>query len=224
MKSILIIVAVLFTANLTWAQDAKAKDILDQVSEKTRTYSSISAEFTFSTENKEMDINESNDGFITIKGKNYHLKMKGLKGSKQESEYIIEVFSNGTMLWNYMREGNQVTISDIDDESNELMDPSSIFTIYERGFKSEFVAEKKVGNKTVYQINLFPDSDEYDVSKIEVSIDKATMMISAATLHSTDDNLYSIVVGKLDPNKDFPDSDFVFDVSKYADVEVIDFR
>ncbi len=215
MKSILIIVAVLFTANLSWAQDAKAKQILDEVSEKTRTYTSIYADFTFSMVNKEMEIDEKNEGSIKLKGQKYCVQLPDVG---------VEVFSDGTTLWNYMKEGNQVTISDIDDESSELMDPSSIFTIYERGFKSEYVAEKKMGSKTVYQINLFPDSDEYDVSKIEVSIDKATMMISAATLHGTDGNLYGIVVKKLETDNNFTDADFVFNKANYSDVEEIDFR
>jgi len=224
MKKLVLIIAVLFAANLSWAQDAKAKQILDEVSEKTRGYASIYADFTFSTENEEMDIDESNDGTIKIKGKKYNLKMKGLKGSQQESEYILEMFSDGTVLWNYMKEGNQVIISDIDNEESELMDPSSIFTIYERGFKSEFVAEKKIGAKTVYEINLFPDSDEHDVSKIELSIDKETMMISAATLYDNSENFYSIVVKKLETKNDYPDADFVFNKANYNDVEEIDVR
>lgn len=209
--------AVLLAANFTQAQaqDAKAKKILDEVSTKTKSYSSISADFTFTMENKEMEIDEKNEGSIKLKGQKYCVQLP---------EVGVEVFSDGTTLWNYMKEGNQVTISDIDEGSSELMDPSSIFTIYERGFKSEYVTEKTMDGKTVSQINLFPDSDDYDVSKIEVFIDNKSKMITAATLFGTDGNLYGIVVRKLEPNKDYPDSDFVFDESKYADIEVIDFR
>ena len=224
MKKLVLIGAVLLAANLTWGQDAKAKEILDQVSEKSATYKSILADFTFSTENAEMDINESNEGTIKVKGKKYNLKMKGLKGSDQEGDVILEVFSDGSTLWNYMKDGNQVTISDIEDEGNELMDPSSIFTIYERGFRSELLGEKNTGGKSVYLINLFPDSDEHDVSKIEIAIDKSTMMISSAVLHAMDENLYRIVVKKLVTDKDYPDADFVFNKANYADVEEIDFR
>lgn len=215
MKNILILLAVLFAANFSQAQDAKATKILDEVSAKTRTYESIYAEFTFSMENKEMEIDEKNEGTIKLKGQKYCVQLPDVG---------IEVFSDGSTLWNYMKEGNQVTVSNIDDEDSELMDPSSIFTIYERGFKSEFIAEKKQGAKTLYQINLFPDSDEHDVSKIEVSIDKSTMMISSATLYGTDGNLYGILVKKLDTAKSFTDSDFVFNKANYGDVEEIDFR
>lgn len=217
MKSILLIIAVFLTANFTQAQDTKAKTILDEVSAKTRTYTCIYADFSFSMENKEMEIEEKYDGSIKLKGQKYCLNLPEANGG-------VQVFSDGVTLWNYMKAGNQVTISDIDDESSELMDPSSIFTIYERGFKSEFVAEKKIGAKTVYQINLFPDSDEHEFSKIEVSIDKTTMMISAATLYDNDETFYSIVVKKLETDNDYPDSDFVFNKANFDDVEEIDVR
>ena len=42
----------------------KAKNILDEVSSKTKTFKSISADFSFSMVNKEMDINEKNEGTI----------------------------------------------------------------------------------------------------------------------------------------------------------------
>lgn len=224
MNKIILLAAVLLMANLSWAQDAKATKILEEVSAKTKTFKSIYAEFAFSTENEEMDINESNAGMIKVKGQKYNLKMKGLKGSDQEEEVILEVFSDGTTLWNYMKDGNQVTISEIDEEGDELIDPSTIFTIYERGFRSEFVEEKKMNGKTVSIINLYPDSDEHEVTKIELAIDKSSQMISSAALHATDENLYRIVVSKLETSTEFPDSDFVFNKANYGDVEEIDFR
>ncbi len=216
MKRLLLIGVVLLMAVLSWAQqDEKAKGILDKVSEKTRSFSTISADFSFSMKNEEMEIDERNDGSINIKGQKYCVELPDVG---------ITVFSDGITLWNYMKDGNQVTVSSIEDEGSELMDPSAIFSIYEKGFDSKFVAEKKAGGKTVYQIDLFPDSDEHDVTKITLLIDKATMMIHSALLYGTDGNLYGIEVKKLESNKDFSDSEFVFDASKYGDVEVIDFR
>ncbi len=216
MKQIILVIATLLITTFSWAQqDEKAKGILDKVSEKTSSYTTISADFSFSLKNEEMEIDERNDGSIKIKGQKYCVELPDIG---------ITVFSDGVTLWNYMKDGNQVTVSNIEDESSELMDPSAIFSIYEKGFDSKFVAEKKVGGKTVYQIDLFPDSDEHDVSKITLLIDKATLMIHSALLYGTDENLYGIEVKKFVPNKDFPDSEFVFNASKYGDVEIIDFR
>ena len=207
---------VLFCTIFSMAQqDVKAKNILDKVSEKANSFSTISADFLFSMENKEMEIDEKNEGSIKLKGQKYSVDLPDVG---------IQVFSDGTTLWNYMKEGNQVTVSDVDDEGSELMDPSSIFSIYEKGFDSKFVSEKKVGGKTIYQIDLFPDSDEHEVSKITIFIDKTTLMIQSAILYGTDGNLYGIEVKNMETDKIFPDSDFVFNLSKYDDVEVIDFR
>ena len=214
MKFILVIAADVFSASTLVAQK-DAKTILDEVSAKTKTFKSMAADFQFSMVNEEMDINEKNDGTIKVKGQKYVVNLPGPG---------VTVFSNGETIWNYMKDGNQVTITSVEDSENDLMDPSSIFSIYKKGFRSELVGEASENGKTVYKINLFPDSEEYQVTKIEVAIDKATMMLSSAKLYATDDNIYSILVKKLETNKDFPDSDFVFDASKYGDVEVIDFR
>jgi len=218
MRRIILMSVVLFVVVLVQAQqDEKAKGILNKVSEKTRSYSTISADFSFAMENKEMEIEEKTEGTIKLKGQKYVVDLPSVNNG-------VKVYSDGETLWNYMSEGNQVTISDVEEDGSELMDPSALFTIYEKGFDSKFIAEKKVAGKTVYQIELFPSTDEYDVSKILISIDKATMMIQAATLHSTDGNLYSIEVKKLETDKDFPDSDFIFNSSDYPDLEEIDWR
>lgn len=210
------LIAVVIAANFASAQDdAKAKEILDKVSAKTKTFKTMSANFTFSMINEEMDISEKNEGTIKVKGQKYCVELP---------ELGLEVFSDGKTIWNYMKEGNQVTITDVDSDGSELMDPSSIFSIYERGFRSEYIGEKKEGNKSVHAIKLFPDTEEFEVSEIEVSIDKATMFLNSATLHDADGTLYKIAVLKMDTNKDYPDTDFAFDKTKYGDVEEIDFR
>ena len=216
MIKILFTAVILITVVFAQAQqDAKAKGILDQVSAKTRSYKSISADFSFSMVNKAMSINEKNDGSIKLKGQKYLVDLPGAG---------IKIYSDGKTNWNYMKQGNQVTISTIDKDSGELMDPTSLFTIYERGFTSKFIAEKNVGGTPVYQIELFPDKKEYDVSKISIEINKNTMMIQSAQLSGNDGNMYGIIVKKMETNKEFPDAEFAFDAKKFPDVEIIDLR
>ena len=216
MKKILFILSIVLFANVLSAQtDAKAKQILDQVSQKTRSYKTIAADFTFSMQNKQMGINETNNGSIKLKGNKYVVDIPGAG---------LKVFADGKTSWNYMKTGNQVTIAAIDENSSELMDPSTVFTIYEKGFKSKFIAEKTVDGKPVYQIELYPDKKEFEVSKITIEINKSTSAIQSAQLAGTDGNTYSIKVNKFEPNKEIQDSEFVFDSKKFPGVEVIDLR
>jgi outer membrane lipoprotein-sorting protein len=196
-------------------QDTKAKQILDEVSKNTRSFKTISADFVFSMENSEMDINERNEGTIKLKGQKYVVDLPDIG---------VKVFSDGKTLWNYMEDGNQVTISNLEDGGSELMDPSSVFTIYEKGFQSKYVGEKTIGNEIVHQIELFPDSEEHEVSKILLSVGKSDKMIKSALLYGTDGNIYGIEVKKMDTQTELPDSYFLFNASDYGDVEIIDFR
>ena len=216
MKSVFLFTIILFISILTFAQeDSKSKNILDEVTEKAKSFKTISADFTFSMVNKEMDIDEKNEGTIKLKGKKYVVTLP---------ETGIVVYSDGETVWNYMEQGNQVTVSTIENGGNELMDPSSLFSIYEKGFQSKFITEKSVGGNTVYVIDLFPEEDIYDVSKITIEINKSTMMIKSALLMGTDENIYGIIVKDMKTNIDMLDSDFIFQESKYPDVEVIDLR
>ncbi len=214
-KTMLMCFAVLMAFLSSTAQEQKAKNILDQVSEKTRSYKTISADFTFTMNNDEMDIHEKNEGSIKLKGQKYVVTLPDVG---------MKIYSDGNTVWNYMEDGNQVTISSIDNEESDLMNPSSLFHIYEKGYQSKYVGEKTQEGKTVYEIELFPDEEQQDVSKINILIGKADMMIDSATLYTTDGNLYGIEIKTMKTNLDIPDSSFTFDPSKHRDVEIIDFR
>jgi outer membrane lipoprotein-sorting protein len=112
----------------------------------------------------------------------------------------------------------------MEDGGSELMDPSSVFTIYEKGFQSRYAGEKTIENEKVHQIELFPDNESYEVSKILLSISEDDKMIKSALLYGTDGNIYGIEVKKMDTQTELPDSFFVFNTGDYGDVEVIDFR
>ncbi len=197
------------------AQDRKAENILEEVSEKTRSYETVSVDFIFSMDNEEMEIHEENEGSIQLKGQKYMVNLPDIG---------IKVYSDGVTVWNYMEDGNQVTISSIDAESNELMNPSALFNIYERDFKSSYIGEKNIGGETFHEIELSPGKEEQDVEKIRLLIDKSEMMLSSATLYGNDGNLYGIKMKNMQTDVGLPDDYFDFDPSEYGDIEIIDFR
>lgn len=196
-------------------QDAKAKQILSDVSAKMRSLETISVDFNFTMENKAFDMKEKNTGRLELKGQKYIVDLPDVG---------IKVFSDGKNLWNYMEDGNQVTITYLEDSESELMNPSTIFTIYEKGFRSKYIGEKKENNKTYHQIELFPDSPEYEIEKILLLVDKTDNIIKSAIMHGTDKNLYGVEITRLETGKSLPDSHFVFNPKNYKDIEVIDFR
>ena len=214
-KGLLTGLLLVFATFIFAQQDQKAKDILDQVSKKTKSFTSISADFTFSMENKEEKISEKNKGSLKLKGQKYKVSLPDLG---------YQVYSDGVTIWTYQHDGNQVSITNKEDSEDDLMDPSKIFHIYEEGFNYKFIAEKKEKGKPIFYIDLIPQSDDKDFTKITICIDKNSMMIDRATTYGIDGNQYGIIVDELETNKPMAESMFVFDTSKYNDIEVIDFR
>lgn len=196
-------------------QDAKAKQILDEVSAKTRSFETISVDFLFTMKNDEMDIHEKNKGKLDLKGQKYVVELPDIG---------VKVFSDGESLWNFMEDGNQVTISTLEEGGSELMDPSTVFTIYEKGFQSKYAGERKEGNSTYHQIELYPDTQEHEVEYIVISVDQSDNMIKSAQMKGTDGNIYGIEVLKMETGKNLTDSYFVFNPKDYKDIEIIDFR
>lgn len=216
MKRLIILATVLFSWSVGFAQqDEKAKTILEKVTEATRGYETIKASFNYVMENKEEGIHEENKGEILLKDDKFHLNL---------SELGMEVFNNGETVWTYMKDAGEVTIAEADDEMNEMMDPSKLFTIYEKGFSYQFVEEKTVDGVPVYVIDLFPDNEEIEYSKIRIQVEKDRMLIKNAEMIGREGNNYIVKVEELKTDVPAAATDFKFDPGKYPDVEVIDLR
>ena len=99
------------------------KKILDDLSEKGKSYTDITAEFTLNFSNLEQEIDEDSEGKIWIKEDMYKLDMSS----------DLSIINNGETLWYVMKDVPEAQIMDNDPEDE--MNPSRIFTIYEKGYK-----------------------------------------------------------------------------------------
>ena len=203
-KSILILICYPF---FIFSQENKAKSILDLLSNKTKSYSSIKAEFTNTFSNTITDLNESQSGTIYLKENAYKLEL--------ESQIII---SDGETNWIYLIDEEEVNITEIDDEENEL-NPSKIFTIYEDGYNYKFINE----GSNVYQINLIP-KESSPFSKVELFINKHKMQISSFNMIDKQGSNYKYTIDSFETNIEFNNDFFIFNTKEYPDVEVIDLR
>lgn len=206
---------VLMVLTATAQQDQKAKSILENVTRTTQSYSTIQATFDYVMDNKEMGIHEQNKGDVMMKGNKYKLKL---------AELGLEIFCNGKEVWTYMKDANEVTISPLDGESGEMMNPSKLFTIYEKGFNYKYVEEKSADGKLVHIIDLFPQSKDIEYSKIRIQVDKEKSFIRRADMVGKDGNTYVVKVNDFKTNVPAADTLFGFDKAKYPGVEVIDLR
>jgi len=208
----LTLLAFLFMGGVSAQQDTKAKEILDKVSENTRSFSAIKAQFSFSMENPEEGINEQNEGRLWLKGDKYKVEIMG-----------VESYCDGKNVWTYMPDAGEVNITTMDTNNEDALNPAKILTIYENGFNYKFIEETTDNNRPVYIIDLFPNK-ESDLARVRLKIHKENLQLLTVHAYANDGNLYSVIVKTFDTNLPVEDSNFIFDTSKHPDVEVIDMR
>lgn len=190
-------------------QDPKAKKILDELSTKTKAYTTIKAEFSWVVEKKDKS-KDSQSGKIQTKGAKYKLEIPG-----------HEIYCDGKTVWDYIKDANEVQIKDMEVGGDDAVNPSNIFTIYEKGFKYKFDGE----DATTQTISLFPTNpDKKKFHTIKLTIDKTKKQIISVKMFMKDGTTQTYTIKTFVGSTAIPDTDFVFDIKAHKGISVEDLR
>ena len=190
-------------------QDPKAKKILDELSAKTKAYTTIKAEFSWVVEKKDKS-KESQSGKIQTKGAKYKLEIPG-----------HEIYCDGKTVWDFIKDANEVQIKDMEVGGDDAVNPSNIFTIYEKGFKYKFESEEAVNQV----MSLFPTNpDKKKFHTIKLYIDKTKKQISSVKMFMKDGTTQIYTIKTFAGSTVIPDTDFVFDSKLHKGVSIEDLR
>ena len=197
----------------TQTSDPAAKVILDAVSTKFKTFSTVKADFSYKVENAAGKALSTKTGTILMKGTKYRVTFSGQ-----------EIFCNGTTIWNYDKAANEVTINKLD-ASSGMITPQKLFTnFYDKDFRYILNGEKKLGTKTLQEIEMTPLDKSKPFHKVYLQVDKVAKTIYSTRVLENAGNRYSYTVTSMKTNQKFEDSKFVFDKTKYPGVEEVDLR
>ena len=193
--------------------DPEAKKILDAVSAKFKTFTSVQATFTYKVENASGKALSTKSGNILMKGTKYRLSFSGQ-----------EIFCNGTTVWNYEKGANEVTINNVDPAGGTITPQKLFSNFYDKDFFYTLNGEKKIGAKVVQEIQMTPVDKKKSFHTVYLQIDKATQTIYSTKVLENGGNRYSYTVTTMKTNVPAADNQFVFDKSKYPGVNVEDLR
>lgn len=219
MKSMWTILLMISVVCTSWAQtkpatnDPEAKKVLDAVSAKFKTFKTLKSTFTYKVENAQGKVLSTKNGTVYMKGNKYRVSFVGQ-----------EIFCDGSNVWTYDNSANEVTITKLDASGNSIT-PQKLFTnFYDKDFLYKLNGEKKVGTKTIQEIEMTPTDKTRPFHKVYISVDKAAKTISSTKVLEKAGSTYVYSVNTMTPNTTLADTLFVFDVKKYPGVEVIDLR
>ena len=207
MKNKILIAVFLFSQLISFGQDEKAEKILKDLSANTKSYIYMDVDFDFNFINTSQDINESQKGNIKINQNKFRLDLN--------QQLII---SDDSIQWIYLKESNELQIMEYDSQ-DEMISPNKLFTIYENGYKSQYI-ELKENN---HIIDLFPiESNEF--KNIQLHIDQDKIQLKKIILFDKNGGSFSYSITKLITDKEIDENVFKFNEANYPDLEIIDLR
>ena len=157
--------------------------------------------------NTSQDINESQKGNIKINQNKFRLDLN--------QQLII---SDDSIQWIYLKESNELQIMEYDSQ-DDMISPNKLFTIYENGYKSQYI-ELKENN---HIIDLFPiESNEF--KNIQLHIDQDKIQLKKIILFDKNGGSFSYLITKFITDKEIDENSFRFNEANYPDLEIIDLR
>lgn len=212
MKSIqtLFILSLVLLTQAIAQKDPTAKKVLDAMSVKYQEIPAFRATFSYTMEDDGDEIDEGFKGTILVRGEKYKLIM-------DEQEVTFD----GTSIYTFLKEENEMTISSYDPEEEEIS-LSNIFDIYKSGYKYVYTESKSNGSIDV--VDLVPEDREKDYFKIRMEITSAGNELKSFKVFDKSGSRYLYQVLTFTADSSIEDAVFDYDKSKYPNIEIIDFR
>ncbi len=193
--------------------DPEAKKILDGVSTKFKTFKTVKGNFSLEVRNAAGKTQGTKKGTVYMKGVKYRVTITGQ-----------EIFCDGKNVWTLDKAAKEVQVAQFEQNGSSIT-PQKLFTnFYDKDFLYKLNGEKKVGTKTLQEIELTPVDKTKPFFKVLVNVDKASKLINSTQVFEKNGNRYIYSMSNIVTNTAVGDDMFAFDAKKFPGVEVIDLR
>jgi outer membrane lipoprotein-sorting protein len=205
LKSVLFLfaIALLFSTS-TYAQDKKAKALLDAVTAKIKSYDNIVIDFKYSLNNLKENINQESKGNVTMKGNKYVLNLMG----------VTKIF-DGKFNYTINPEDEEVAISKLNEKDENAITPSKLLTFFNSGYKYTWDIPQNVKGRKIQYIKLVPNNSKDQRKEILLGIDTQTKNIYNLIEVGRNGTKTTLTVNSFKINQPLSKNQFTFDSSKY---------
>lgn len=198
------------------AQDNKAKELLSKLSTKVDSYQTLYIAYSITTENKQKGVQKMEEGQVIARKNKFKLTTPK-----------IDIYSDGTNQWMHLKEENEVNISKVDPNADDIFsNPIKFLTGQRKDFKYKYKGEVEADGRVLTEIDYYPKDLKAPYSIIRLRLNEKSMEPYSIQYFGKEGMNYLIRLKNYMPNvSPAPvDTDFVFDTTKYPDIEVIDLR
>ena len=192
------------TFSLQAQNSAKAKNLLDDVSAKIKTYNNIVIDFKYSLNNPKENINQESKGNVALKGNLYNLNFMG----------VTKIF-DGKKVYTIVPEDEEITISKFDDSDDNAVTPSKMLTFFQSGYKYSWDILQNVKGRKIQYVKLIPISSKDQRKEILIGIDVQTKNIYNLIETGKNGTRTTLTVNSFKTNQPLSKNHFTFTQSKY---------
>ncbi|MFV8323863.1 LolA family protein [Flavobacterium sp. LB3P21] len=203
-KKFLLIAALLFFSFSIQAQDKKAKELLDQVTAKVKSYNTIVIDFKYSLNNAKENINQDSKGNVTMKGNQYVLNFMG----------VTKIF-DGKKTYTIVPEDEEITISKVNEKDDNAITPSKMLTFFNTGYKYNMDILQNVKGRKIQYIKLVPTNSKDQRKEVLLGIDIQTKHIYNLIELGKKGTKTTLTVNSFKTNQPLSKNQFTFAESKY---------
>nr|WP_282136204.1 outer membrane lipoprotein carrier protein LolA [Seonamhaeicola maritimus] len=184
----------------------KGKILLDEVSQKVKSYDNISIDFKYSLENISENIKQETRGDVVMQGEKYKLNILG----------ITRLF-DGNKLYSISPEDEEVTISSESEDEEDAITPSKMLSFYEDGYTYEFDIQQNINGRKIQYVKLTPIDSNSELKSILLGIDAQTKHIYNLIQVGKNGSKTTLTVNSFKTNQPISKTLFTFDANKYKD-------
>jgi outer membrane lipoprotein-sorting protein len=204
MNKLVSLILVLLLSFTLQAQDKKAKDLLDQVTAKVKSYDNIVIDFKYALNNAKENINQESKGNVTMKGNMYVLNLMG----------VTKIF-DGKKIYTINPEDEEVSISKLNEKDDSAITPSKMLTFYNSGYKYTWDIVQNVKGRQIQYVKLVPISAKDQRKEILLGIDIQTKNIYNLIELGKNGTKTTLTVNSFKINQPLSKNQFTFEPSKY---------
>ena len=204
LKKIIVITALLLFSFSIQAQDKKAKQLLDEVTAKVKSYSNITIDFKYSLNNIKENINQESKGNVTMKGNQYVLNFMG----------VTKIF-DGKKTYTIVPEDEEITISTVNDNDENAITPAKMLTFFNSGYKYSMDILQNVKGRKIQYIKLVPINAKDQRKEVLLGIDVQTKHIYNLIEVGKKGTKTTLTVNSFKTNQPLSKNQFTFAGSKY---------
>ena len=203
-SKILLITALFLIGFSGQAQDKKAKELLDQVAAKVKSYDNITIDFKYSLNNSKENINQDSKGNVIMKGNQYVLNFMG----------VTKIF-DGKKTYTIVPEDEEVTVSTVNEKDDNAITPSKMLTFFNTGYKYNMDILQNVKGRKIQYIKLVSTNPKDQRKEVLLGIDVQTKHIYNLIEVGKKGTKTTLTVNSFKTNQPLSKNQFTFAASKY---------